>query len=152
MQKKWVSSAAVLALTLTFASVAAHAADQTAAGVWEQVNEKTGQAQSTITIAKSGPAYVGTVTSIYPQPGHPADPICNKCEGSMKNRPIKGLQIINGMQQQGNEYTGGTILDPESGSVYNATMQLSDDGRHLTVRGYVGIPTFGRSQTWNRLK
>jgi uncharacterized protein (DUF2147 family) len=152
MQTNWIIGAAALALMLTLGTVAAEAADQTAAGVWEQVNEKTGQAQSTITIAKSGPAYVGTVTSIYPQPGRPADPVCSKCEGSLKNRPVKGLQIINDMQQQGNDYTGGTILDPESGSVYNATMQLSPDGKHLTVRGYVGIPTFGRSQTWNRLK
>lgn len=152
MQTKWVSGAAGLALMLIFGSVAARAADQTAVGVWEQVNEKTGQAQSTITISKSGPAFVGTISSIYPQPGKPADPVCSKCEGSLKNRPIKGLQIINDMQQQGSEYTGGTILDPESGSVYNATMQLSPDGKHLTVRGYIGIPTFGRSQTWNRLK
>lgn len=152
MRKNWVSAAAALALLVSFGTVAAEAADQTAAGVWEQVNEKTGQAQSTITISKSGPAYVGTITSIYPQAGKPADPVCSKCEGASKNRPIKGLQIINDMQQQGNDYSGGTILDPESGSVYNATMQLSPDGKHLTVRGYVGIPTFGRSQTWNRLK
>jgi uncharacterized protein (DUF2147 family) len=130
----------------------ASAADQTAAGVWEQVNEKTGEAQATITIVKSGPAYVGTITTIYPKPGHPVDPICVNCSGSLKNRPMKGLQIINDMQQSGLEYTGGTILDPESGSVYTANMQLSADGRHLTVRGYVGIPTFGRSQTWNRIR
>lgn len=142
----------VAGLAVGLAPCPASSADQTAAGVWEQVNEKTGEAQATITIAKSGPAYVGTITTIYPKPGHPTDPICVNCPGSLKNRPMKGLQIINDMQQSGLDYTGGTILDPESGSVYTANMQLSTDGRHLTVRGYVGIPTFGRSQTWNRIR
>lgn len=124
----------------------------TAAGVWEQVNEKTGEAQSTVTISKSGDAYIGVVTSIFVKPGNPANPICVKCSGALKNQPMKGLQIINGMKQDGLNYSDGTILDPESGTVYSATMQVSPDGKHLTVRGYVGISAFGRSQVWNRVR
>jgi uncharacterized protein (DUF2147 family) len=127
-------------------------ADTTAAGVWEQVNEKTGEAQSTITISKAGDVYVGRITTIFLKPGNPAEPICAKCSGADKGRPMKGLQIINGMKESGLDYSDGTILDPESGTVYSATMQLSPDGRHLTVRGYVGISAFGRSQVWNRIR
>jgi len=127
-------------------------ADVTAAGVWEQVNEKTGEVQSTITISQSGGVFVGRITSIFPKPGRPADPLCVNCPGAQKGLPMKGLQIIDGMKQSGLDYADGTILDPESGSVYTATMQLSQDGKHLNVRGYIGISAFGRSQTWNRLR
>ena len=62
-----------------------------------------------------------------------------------------GLVIIKGMQRQGLEYENGTIMDPRSGSVYNAMMHLSPDGRTLVVRGYLGISLFGKDQTWYRL-
>jgi len=29
-------------------------------------------------------------------------------------------------------------------------MKLTDDGKKLVLRGYIGIPMFGRSQTWVR--
>ena len=46
----------------------------------------------------------------------------------------------------------GTILDPETGKIYHANMHLSPDGSKLTVRGYIGLSIFGRSQTWNRVE
>jgi uncharacterized protein (DUF2147 family) len=146
---RWAS--ALIVASIVLATTPAWA-DMTATGVWEQINEKTGEAQSTVTISKSGESYIGVVTSIFVKPGNPANPICVKCSGALKNQPMKGLQIINGMKQNGLDYSDGTILDPESGTLYSATMQMSPDGKHLTVRGYIGISAFGRSQVWNRVR
>jgi uncharacterized protein (DUF2147 family) len=60
------------------------------------------------------------------------------------------MTIITGMHQEGNEYTGGQILDAESGKVYKSKMTLLEDGKKLNVRGYIGMPMFGRTQTWLR--
>jgi uncharacterized protein (DUF2147 family) len=139
-------------VALGLLSVSSAFADMTAAGVWEQVNEKTGEAQATVTISQSGGLFIGRITSIFIKPGNPTNPLCVKCSGAQKGQPMKGLQIIDGMKQSDLDYSDGTILDPESGTLYSGNMQLSADGAHLTVRGYVGISAFGRSQTWNRVR
>lgn len=41
----------------------------------------------------------------------------------------------------------GSIVDPRNGSVYHARLSLDGNG-NLLLRGYVGLPVFGRTQTW----
>src|SRR6516165_6906541 len=43
----------------------------------------------------------------------------------------------------------GSITDPRDGSVYHARLTLDGNG-NLQLRGYVGLPIFGRTQTWTR--
>ena len=47
-------------------------------------------------------------------------------------------------------FDGGHILDPNNGKVYRSQMRLGDGGRKLDVRGYIGLPLLGRTQTWLR--
>jgi uncharacterized protein (DUF2147 family) len=54
------------------------------------------------------------------------------------------------LKKQGDEYQGGTILDPENGKVYHAKMTLDSDGGKLSVRGFIGFSFLGRTQTWLR--
>jgi uncharacterized protein (DUF2147 family) len=60
------------------------------------------------------------------------------------------MEILRRMRPQGDEWSGGEILDPETGKTYRAKMRLLDGGRKLIVRGYIGFSLFGRSQTWLR--
>jgi len=60
------------------------------------------------------------------------------------------MVVVRRMKKEGDEYTGGDILDPKNGSVYRCKMHLIDQGRKLSVRGYLGVSLFGRSQTWIR--
>ena len=63
---------------------------------------------------------------------------------------LRGMAIVTGMRFIDGDSSGGEILDPDTGGVYRSSMRLSEDGRRLTVRGYIGIPLFGRSQEWVR--
>ena len=71
---------------------------------------------------------------------------------SLRGRPIQGLKLIDGFQPDGsNVWAGATIYNPEDGKTYTCKATLSKDGRTLKVRGYVGVPMLGRTQTWTRV-
>jgi uncharacterized protein (DUF2147 family) len=90
------------------------------------------------------------VIRVFPGPDEDQNPKCEKCEGALKNAPIVGLRILSGLKKDGDEYTGGEILDPENGEVYSSNLHLIDGGNKLSVRGYIGVSLLGRSQTWIR--
>jgi uncharacterized protein (DUF2147 family) len=54
------------------------------------------------------------------------------------------------VRRSGDASSTGKILDPDEGQVYQCRTALLDNGRKLEVRGYIGIPLFGWSQTWVR--
>lgn len=128
-----------------------YAAEPTAVGLWEQVDEKSGQAESWFRITERNGVYEGAIVKIFFKPGEDPNWVCDRCEGAERGAPVLGLTLIKGMHRNGLKYDDGTIMDPRDGSVYRALMQLSPDGRKLEVRGYLGISLFGRSQVWNRL-
>lgn len=75
---------------------------------------------------------------------------CEKCADDRKNAPILGLIILRGITKRGEEYSGGEILDPDTGSIYRCRFTLSSDGEKLFVRGFLGVSLLGRTQTWFR--
>lgn len=140
-----------VAVVGTTTSVTLHAADPTAVGLWEQVDENSGKPESWFKITERNGMYEGNIVKIFYKPGEDENWVCSKCEGSEKGAPVLGLALIKGMKRNGMSYEEGTIMDPRDGSVYRALMKLSPDGQKLEVRGYLGISLFGRSQVWNRL-
>jgi uncharacterized protein (DUF2147 family) len=127
------------------------AAEPTATGLWEQVDEKTGKPESWFKITERNGIYEGAFVKIFFKPGEDPNWVCDKCQGADKGRPVQTLTLIRGMRRNGLSYEGGTIMDPRDGQVYRALMRLNPDGQTLEVRGYLGISLFGQSQTWHRL-
>jgi uncharacterized protein (DUF2147 family) len=148
--KTFVKTVVLLAMLLPAAGVSARA-EPSAVGLWEQVDEKTGRAESWFKINDRGGVYEGQIVKIFFKPGEDENWVCDKCEGADRGKPVLGLTLVKGMRRNGATYEGGTIMDPRDGTVYRARMELSPDGQQLEVRGYVGIALFGRSQTWRRL-
>ncbi|MEF9942731.1 MAG: DUF2147 domain-containing protein, partial [Burkholderiaceae bacterium] len=75
---------------------------------------------------------------------------CDQCSGARKDQPVIGMTILWGLKNEGDEWTGGEILDPKNGKTYKAKAKLVDGGKKLEVRGFLGISLFGRTQTWVR--
>ncbi|MAM35273.1 MAG: hypothetical protein CMH28_09380 [Micavibrio sp.] len=72
---------------------------------------------------------------------------------SLRNRPLCNLGILWGFSQNPNNpnvWEGGKIYKADDGDTYSATLSVKD-ANTLFVRGYVGLPIFGKSQTWTRV-
>lgn len=119
---------------------------QTITGKWETYDDKTKAKTAVIEIYEEKDRYFGKI--IKNVPFNPSA-ICDKCEGDKKNQPIVGLVIIENMLQKDNEYSDGTILDPETGTTYSCILKLVRNNQ-LKVRGFIGYSLFGRTQYWVR--
>ena len=142
-------STVALAL-LAGAALPALAADETPVGLWKNIDDTTGKPKAMIRISESNGVLEGKIEKLFRPADQEQNPVCAKCEGALKDQPLIGLPILAGLKKSGDEYSGGTIIDPENGKVYKSKLSVSDGGKKLNVRGYIGMPILGRSQTWVR--
>jgi uncharacterized protein (DUF2147 family) len=149
MRARHLVVAATLA-TLTAAGLA-HGADLTAAGLWQAVDQDSGQPTGWFLFRDHDGVFDGMIVRMYLRPGESPTVTCSQCKDDRRDKPWLGLDIIRGMKRDGMSYKDGSILDPRNGNVYNAMMTLTPDGQTLVVRGYLGISLFGQNQYWTRL-
>ncbi len=124
---------------------------QTPVGLWRTIDDATGKEKSIVRITEAGGVLTGKVEKI-------ADPSkqdskCEECTDDRKGKPILGMTIIRNVKKgEGNVWEGGDILDPNNGKVYRVRMTPSEDNKKLAVRGFIGSPLLGRTQTWVRVE
>ena len=118
-------------------------------GTWKTVDDKTGEAKSYVEVyEKSGKVY-GKITRLL---SAEQDAVCDACKGNKKNKPIRGMMIIENLEKDGDQFGRGKILDPETGNTYKCKVWLAEeDSNILKVRGihWTGIY---RTQTWIRVE
>jgi uncharacterized protein (DUF2147 family) len=143
---------AALGLALAFASGFAFA-QATPAGLWKTVDDSTKKEKALVRIVESGGVYTGKVEKVI-DPDAPKDAVCKDCTDDRKDKPVVGMTIIRNMKASGDKdvFEGGDILDPNNGKVYSAKLKLVEGGKKLDVRGYIGTPLLGRTQTWQRVE
>lgn len=145
--------AAALALLLAGSALSltpAWADDSSPVGLWKNIDDVTGKQKALIRISESNGVLQGQIEKIFRAPTEEQNPKCEKCDGARKDQPIIGMVFMTGLKKDGDEYGGGEILDPDNGKVYKSKMHLTDGGKKLSVRGYIGMPLLGRSQVWVR--
>ncbi|RXH56036.1 hypothetical protein GRAN_2893 [Granulicella sibirica] len=92
--------------------------------------------QLCFTVARVSPTAPGTTDAMNP-------------DATLRDRPLCGLRIGDGFKPDSpTTASGGQIYDPMSGKTYSAKMESKGDT--LKLRGYIGVPTLGRTETWTR--
>lgn len=142
------STLLALALLLPAAYAATDAA--TPVGTWTQVDDATGKPKSIIEISEQPDGTLQGVVKEVLFSDQGTNPICDKCEGERHNQPVVGMTIMWGVKKDGDVWKDGQILDPNNGKTYKVRLTPKDNGQKLDVRGYIGMPLLGRTQTWIR--
>ena len=118
-------------------------------GKWYSTNDETGEIDSVIEVYKKQEKAFGKIIEI--KNSERKNAVCDLCKDKNKNKPILGLNILNGLEKDGEEWSGGTILDPRNGNVYKCYIQLVQQDK-LKIRGYLGLSIFGKTAYWQRAK
>src|SRR5471030_1505336 len=147
-----LKQAALLAATLAavVAGSPAWADDNSPVGLWKNIDDVSGKPKALIRITESNGELQGRIEKLFRPADQDQNPKCDKCQDARKDQPIIGMVFMSGLKKDGDDYAGGEILDPDNGKVYKSKMHLTDGGKKLSVRGYIGIPMLGRSQVWVR--
>jgi uncharacterized protein (DUF2147 family) len=134
---------------MSFLSVTLFA--QSVTGIWKTIDDETNKQKSHVEIFIKGGKLYGKVLKTFDDDGvTPTDKLCDECKDELYNKRIIGMEIINGLTRDGQEWHGKKgILDPGNGKFYNVKVWL-EDANTLTVRGSIG--PIGRKQTWHRIK
>ncbi|MGA3161510.1 MAG: DUF2147 domain-containing protein [Terracidiphilus sp.] len=120
---------------------------QSAIGHWQIVDsDGTPGGQAEIYV-ENGKLF-GRVTQV--RPGRTPQDLCDKCSGEYKNQLILGMVIMRNFHPDGEDWVGGTVVDPENGWVYKGKI-WSEGNDKVHLRGYIGISLLGRTEVWTRI-
>jgi uncharacterized protein (DUF2147 family) len=125
----------------------------TPSGLWKTIDDETKAEKSFVRISESGGVYTGKVEKLVDPSKQDAK--CSDCSDERKDKPIVGMTILRDIKPDPDDrgsWVGGDILDPNYGTVYKVRLKLADAGKKLDVRGYIGTPLLGRTQTWLRVE
>jgi uncharacterized protein (DUF2147 family) len=142
------------AASLAFAAAGASAQSVSPVGLWKTIDDATKKEKSLVRIVEAGGVLVGRIEKLI-DPAEKADPVCDKCSDERKDKPVVGLTIIRNVKASADDHElwdGGDILDPGNGKLYKVRLKPVQGGKALEVRGYIGMPLLGRTQTWIRVE
>ena len=144
----------LIGLVFAVAGTGALADATSPAGLWKTIDDATKKEKSLVRITDNGGVLSGKIEKLV-DPGEKPDAVCDVCTDERKNQPVVGLTIIRNVKSSADDksvWEGGDILDPGNGKIYKVRLKPVQGGKQLEVRGYIGVPMFGRSQTWIRVE
>ncbi|HZT01984.1 MAG TPA: DUF2147 domain-containing protein [Steroidobacteraceae bacterium] len=128
-------------LCAALAAASAHAQAPTVLGYWREPGG------SVILISQCDQALCVRIAMLSSR--SPAATDSHNPDPKLRGRPLCGLEIGDGFVKVDAQHArGGHLYDPRTGRTYSG--QMTAEGNLLHLRGYVGLPIFGRTATWAR--
>src|SRR5215471_18219098 len=89
--------------------------EATPVGRWKTIDDATGKVKSLVVIWEEQGKVYGKIEKILDPSSTDPDPRCDHCQGELKNKPLNGLRILWDLKKNGTQWSGGKVLDPETG-------------------------------------
>lgn len=129
---------------LTVVSIKAQAQD--VSGIWTTYDNETNEAMSQVELCIRNGKLYGTVIKVLADDAA----LCTSCKGDLKNKPVKGMEVVSGFSKSGDHWIKKKgLLDPKSGFVVDGDIWL-ETSDVLKVKGKIGF--ISATQTWKRVK
>ncbi len=135
--------------TLVGMSALSALAQMTPVGLWKTIDDNDGSVRSEVRIVENAGIVSGKIERNLDRNAKPGDR-CTACKDDRKDQPIVGLEVLRGLKKAKGEdvWEGGTVVDPDNGRTYRASVTPIEGGSKLQMRGYIGF--FYRTQIWVR--
>jgi uncharacterized protein (DUF2147 family) len=99
-----------------------------------------------VDIAPCGDALCGTVVRVLAN--RSMSPAGGEMQPADTRSPL-GMRVLTDFRPAEGAEWRGRIYNREDGNTYDCLMELLDND-HLKIRGYKGLPLFGKTQVWQR--
>ncbi|MCW7752803.1 DUF2147 domain-containing protein [Desulfobotulus sp. H1] len=118
-------------------------------GLWQTEGKKSVVEVIALPESKSWAAHIVWLDKKQKEPSEKLLDTLNPDPMKRKN-PVMGLTIAWGFKtSEDGTWKDGQVYDPETGKMYKAQARMRGD--RLELRGYIGLPAFGRSTSWKRI-
>ncbi|WP_227592002.1 DUF2147 domain-containing protein [Acinetobacter towneri] len=124
-------------------------------GTWKVIDDRTGYYVAEIVIRKNSKSlqYSAVITQNLSSASVSNAGLCTKCQGALKNQPIKGMQALEGLiaNSAPKQFTQGQWLDPNDGLVYKVEARLNTANNQMKVFGKAKHANVTTAMTWKKL-
>lgn len=117
-------------------------------GVWANSSNR-----GHIRIYKNNGKYYGKIIWLkhpYDEKGNPKVDQKNPNEND-RNKQLLGLIMLRDFVYDNEEWKDGKIYNPQDGKEYKSNIKLTNE-KTLSVRGYIGISLFGKTEKFIRIR
>ncbi len=120
---------------------------QSPVGIWQTVDDDEGDVRTEMEVYLTEDGHLEARVHHLFKPDAPIT--CDRCPGEKKDAKLIGMVIIWDLEEKGNRWEGGSVLDPAAGREYKCYIEMLKDDK-LKIRGYILFPAIGRTQYWYR--
>ena len=132
-------------ILISLLAAAAPVSADTAVGRW-----KTETHDAIIEIQRCGPSICGRILTSDALRTDPAMRDSKNPDAALRNRPIRGMQILSGFTADGNGWSGGKLYKADEGKTYSGKLTVTGPNE-IKVRGCIFVPLC-KTQTWTRVR
>ena len=106
-----------------------------------------------VEIFKSGNLYYGKLVwgnDMYEEDGKTSRKDINNPNPKLRHRPIHNFVFLTHFEYKNEIWEGGKIYDARTGKTYDCILKIIKG--KIEIRAFIGLPIFGLSEQWTRIK